>query len=110
MAARRSHRDLRLEFADETQLRGGSDPSPSFETRDASPGLRRPGEPSDSISQSEQKVMHYLNEAHTAARRRPAHQPHRIGRAINHSDRSVNRARGGEQHPNPASEAVRRER
>ena len=34
MAARRSHRDLRLQFADETELRGGSDASPSLETRD----------------------------------------------------------------------------
>jgi hypothetical protein len=34
MAARRSHRDLRLQFADATQLRAGSDSSPSLETRD----------------------------------------------------------------------------
>jgi hypothetical protein len=38
MAARGRHRDLRLEFADETQLHGGSDPSPGFSTRAASPG------------------------------------------------------------------------
>ena len=34
MAARRSHRDLRLQFADETELRGASDAFPSLETRD----------------------------------------------------------------------------
>jgi hypothetical protein len=114
MAARRRHRDLRLELADETQLRGGSDPSPSFATRVASPGLSQSREPSeqeaDSISQSEQKVVHHLDEALTATTRAAGASAAPFGRR-NHSQRPMRESLPrSEQRLNPIVEAVRRGR